>query len=206
VSQRLRLVMLVFTLLWMVALTPASVLAARAKAHRAQRLSKPERSGKAHRHVTAHHAARSTVFGERVVSYARRLLGVPYVYGGSTPSSGFDCSGFVRFVYQRFGVSLPHSSYADFNLGRAVSRKALKPGDLVFFNGLGHVGLYIGGGRFIHAPHTGTTVEVDSMNGWYANDYDGARRPATPLVYTRRKAAKPRNLAPLARWLLVRPS
>ena len=207
-SRRLRLAMLVLALalLWMVALTPASVLAARAKAHRAHRLSKPERSGKAHRHVVAHHVAHSSVFGERVVRYARRLLGVPYVYGGSSPSSGFDCSGFVRFVYQRFGVALPHSSYADFTLGHGVSRGALKPGDLVFFHGLGHVGLYIGGGRFIHAPHTGTRVEVDSMNGWYAGFYDGARRLASPVVHRRRKPLRPRNLAPLARWLLVRPS
>jgi cell wall-associated NlpC family hydrolase len=198
--------MLALTLLWLVALTPASVLAARAKAHRATRLARPERSGKAHRHVIAHKLEPSTAFGERVVRYARRLLGVPYVYGGSTPSSGFDCSGFVRFVYQRFGVALPHSSYADFDLGRGVSRGALKPGDLVFFHGLGHVGLYIGGGRFIHAPHSGTSVEVDSLNGWYSGVYDGARRLAAPIVHRRVKPMKPRSLTPLARWLLARPS
>jgi cell wall-associated NlpC family hydrolase len=207
VSRRIRLPLLVLTLLWLVALTPASVFAARAKAHRAHRDSKALRARKA---IAARQLTRSNVFGERVVRYARRLLGVPYVYGGSSPSSGFDCSGFVRFVYQRFGVSLPHSSYADFDLGRSVSRSALQPGDLVFFHGLGHVGLYIGGGRFIHAPHTGTSVEVDSLNGWYAGVYDGARRLVAPLVAHRRlrpaRPARPRNLAPLARWLLVRPS
>jgi cell wall-associated NlpC family hydrolase len=198
VTQQLRLITLVLTLLWLVALTPASALAARSKAYRAHRLVKPDRSGRAHRLVRTHHAARSTVFGDRVVRYARRLLGVPYSYGGSSPLTGFDCSGFVRFVYQRFGVALPHSSYADFNLGRGVSRASLRPGDLVFFNGLGHVGLYIGAGRFIHAPHTGTRVKVDSIEGWYAGDYAGARRLAAPFV---RRAPKPWNLAPLARWL-----
>jgi cell wall-associated NlpC family hydrolase len=206
VTRRFRLAMLVLTLIWTVALTPASVLAARAKAHRADRLAKPQRSGRVHRHLRTHQATRSTVFGVRVAKYARKLLGVPYVYGGSSPSSGFDCSGFVRYVYERFGVDLPHSSYADFNIGRSISRGALKPGDLVFFHGLGHVGLYIGSGRFIHAPHSGTSVQVDSMSGWYAGRYDGARRLAAPVVRRAAKPAKPRNLAPLARWLLARPA
>ena len=112
----------------------------------------------------------------RVVRFARHLLGVPYVYGGSSPRIGFDCSGFTRFVYSHFGIALPHYSGAQFSLGRRVSRVGLRPGDLVFFDGLGHVGLYIGGGRFIHAPHSGTRVSVDSLNGWYASQYDGARR------------------------------
>jgi cell wall-associated NlpC family hydrolase len=198
VTRHLRLFMLVITLVWLVALTPASVLAARAKANRIHRLARPQRSGTARHAAKAHQAAKSTAFGERVVQFARKLVGVPYVYGGSSPSSGFDCSGFVRFVYERFGVDLPHSSYADFDLGRSVSRGALRPGDLVFFHGLGHVGLYIGGGRFIHAPHTGTRVEVDSLNGWYAGSYDGARRLAAPVV---RRIPKPRSVAPLARWL-----
>jgi peptidoglycan DL-endopeptidase CwlO len=112
----------------------------------------------------------------RVVRYARHLLGIRYSYGGTSPTSGFDCSGFTRFVYSHFGVALPHYSVAQFGLGRRVSRGGLEPGDLVFFDGLGHVGLYIGRGEFIHAPHTGTTVSVDSLNGWYASRYDGARR------------------------------
>jgi cell wall-associated NlpC family hydrolase len=203
VTRQLRLITLVLMLFWTVVLTPAGALAARAKEHRAHRLAKSHRPGRAHRPVRTHHAAVSTVFGERVVRYARGLLGVRYRYGGSSPSSGFDCSGFVRFVYQRFGVALPHSSYADFGVGRGVVRGSLKPGDLVFFHGLGHVGLYIGAGRFIHAPHAGTRVQVDSMNGWYAGRYDGARRLAAPIVH---RKAKPRNLAPLARWLLLRTS
>jgi cell wall-associated NlpC family hydrolase len=112
----------------------------------------------------------------KVVRYARRLVGVPYSFGGSSPSSGFDCSGFTSFVYAHFGIVLPHYSVAQFSLGRRVSRERLQPGDLVFFDGLGHVGLYIGHEQFIHAPHSGTSVTVESMDGWYASRYDGARR------------------------------
>ena len=90
--------------------------------------------------------------------------------------SGFDCSGFTRFVYAHFGIALPHYSVAQFDLGRRVSRWHLRPGDLVFFDGLGHVGLYIGRGRFIHAPHTGTRVSIASLSGSYAAVYDGAVR------------------------------
>jgi cell wall-associated NlpC family hydrolase len=118
-------------------------------------------------------------FGVRVVGYARRFLGVRYVYGGSTPRSGFDCSGFVRYVYAHFGVTLPHSSYAQFGDGRRVSRHSLRPGDLLFFDGLGHVGMYIGNGRFIHAPHTGTRVRVETLAGWYSSRFAGARRLRT---------------------------
>jgi cell wall-associated NlpC family hydrolase len=111
----------------------------------------------------------------RVVRYARRLLGAPYVYGGESPS-GFDCSGFTRYVFAHFGITLPHYTFGQYDLGRSVSRWSLEPGDLVFFDGVGHVGLYIGDGRFIHAPHTGTRVSVDSLTGWYGGRYDGARR------------------------------
>src|SRR5712671_4020945 len=76
----------------------------------------------------------------RADDYAKRFTGIRYEYGGSSPRSGFDCSGFVRFVYSHFGLSLAHSSYAQFDRGRRVSRSALRPGDLVFFDGLGHVG------------------------------------------------------------------
>ena len=112
----------------------------------------------------------------RIVGFARKLVGVRYSYGGSSPASGFDCSGFTRFVYAHFGIDLPHYSGAQFDLGHRVSRGTLKPGDLVFFDGLGHVGIYVGGGRFIHAPHTGTRVSIDPLDGWYGARYDGARR------------------------------
>jgi cell wall-associated NlpC family hydrolase len=112
----------------------------------------------------------------KVVRYARRYLGVRYRYGGASPRTGFDCSGFVAFVYGHFGVALPHYSVAQFGLGRRVPRGSLRPGDLVFFDGLGHVGIYVGKGRFIHAPHSGTRVSIDPIAGWYGARYDGARR------------------------------
>jgi peptidoglycan DL-endopeptidase CwlO len=109
-------------------------------------------------------------FGHRIVAYARRFLGIRYSYGGMSPSTGFDCSGLVRFVYGHFGVVLPHSSFADLTLGRRVSRRWLKPGDLVFFAGASHVGIYVGSGRFIDAPHTGSVVRISTMGdyGYYA--------------------------------------
>src|SRR3979490_3043049 len=112
----------------------------------------------------------------KIVGYARRLLGVRYSYGGSSPGSGFDCSGFTRFVYAHFGVSLPHYSGAQFGMGRRVSRWGLRPGDLLFFAALGHVGIYIRSGRFTHPPHSGTRVSIASIGGWYAGRFDGARR------------------------------
>jgi cell wall-associated NlpC family hydrolase len=111
-----------------------------------------------------------------VVGIAMQYLGVPYVWGGSTPA-GFDCSGFVMFVYAQMGVSLPHLAAAQFNYGTPVSSDQLEPGDLVFFDGLGHVGIYIGGGEFIHAPHTGDVVKISSLgDSWYSGTYVGARR------------------------------
>jgi len=109
------------------------------------------------------------------VGIAMRYLGVPYVWGGASPS-GFDCSGFVMYVYSQLGVSLPHNAAAQYSMGTAVPRDALEPGDLVFFDGLGHVGIYVGGGSFIHAPHTGDVVRISSLSGWYSTYYVGARR------------------------------
>jgi len=107
---------------------------------------------------------------------AARYLGVPYRWGGDSPA-GFDCSGFVMYVYAQLGISLPHYTVAQYSLGTPVSRDELQPGDLVFFDGLGHVGIYIGGGQFIHSPHTGDVVKVSSLSeSWYASTYVGARR------------------------------
>ena len=110
-----------------------------------------------------------------VVGIAMQYLGIPYVYGGSTPS-GFDCSGFVMYVFNQIGVSLPHNAAAQYGYGMPVSRDQLQAGDLVFFNGLGHDGIYIGGGQFIHSPHTGDVVKISSLSGWYSSTWVGARR------------------------------
>ena len=120
---------------------------------------------------TARHARTShaTTVGVRAVGFARSLLGVRYVWGGASPRSGFDCSGFVRYVYGHFGVRLAHSSFAQFTSGFRVNRGALKPGDLVFFHGLGHVGIYIGNDEFVHASSRKRGVRVDSLNTPYYN-------------------------------------
>ncbi len=110
-----------------------------------------------------------------VVGIAMQYLGVPYVYGGSTPA-GFDCSGFIMYVFAQVGVSLPHNAAAQYGYGTPVDRSQLQPGDLVFFNGLGHAGIYIGGGSFIHAPHTGDVVKISSLSGWYSSTWVGAKR------------------------------
>ncbi len=116
--------------------------------------------------------------GVRVAKYARKFVGVPYRYGGMSPRSGFDCSGLVAFEYRHFGIALPHYPGGQITAGRRVRRPSLRAGDLVFF-GLGHVGLYVGRGRFVHAPHTGTRVRVESLrHGWYGGRLTAARRVA----------------------------
>jgi cell wall-associated NlpC family hydrolase len=111
-----------------------------------------------------------------VVGVALSQLNTPYVWGAAAPG-GFDCSGLVMWAYAQVGVSLPHSTYAQYGYGVPVSRDQLQPGDLVFFDGLGHVGIYIGGGQFVHAPHTGDVVKISSLDeSWYAATYVGARR------------------------------
>ena len=109
----------------------------------------------------------------QAASIALGYLGVPYVYGGASPS-GFDCSGLVMYVYAQLGISLPHYTVAQWNATVPISSSQMQPGDLVFFDGLGHVGIYIGNGQFVDAPHTGSVVRIDSISGF--GSFDGARR------------------------------
>ena len=117
-----------------------------------------------------------------VLMNAMGLLGVPYVFGGNSPSSGLDCSGFIKYVFQKsMNVNLPRTAAAMAKTGQSIDKDNLKPGDLVFFNTRGfansHVGLYIGNNKFMHAPRTGKTVEVANMSTKYwTSKYNGARR------------------------------
>jgi cell wall-associated NlpC family hydrolase len=121
-------------------------------------------------------ATSQVTVGSLAVADAMRLRGTPYIWGGSTPA-GFDCSGFTAYVYAKLGITLAHSTYAQWDAGTHIPKRDLEPGDLVFFDGIGHVGIYIGGGLFVHAPHTGTVVSVDRLSGsWYGAEYDGAVR------------------------------
>ncbi len=111
--------------------------------------------------------------GGRVVEIAKTLLGIPYVWAGESPS-GFDCSGLTKYVYAKVGISLPHSSRMQFGMGTSISYGDLAPGDLVFFgNPVHHVGIYVGGGNYLHAPYTGSVVKISSLG---RSDYAGARR------------------------------
>lgn len=125
----------------------------------------------------------SSNLGEEIVAYAKQYLGCPYVYGGSG-SSSFDCSGFTMYVYKHFGYSLSHSASAQANRGEYVAKEDLQPGDLVFFleyptmDGIGHCGIYIGDGEFIHASSgSGYCVKISTLlSGGYYNRYATARR------------------------------
>ena len=119
--------------------------------------------------------------GERAVRIAVEAVGIPYRWGGESPSSGFDCSGLVRWAYGRVGIDLPHSSYALYSEGWRVPETRMEPGDLLFFEGLGHVGLYLGHGRMVHAPQSGRNVEVVRLGDLgYGGRLIGARRVAQP--------------------------
>lgn len=119
--------------------------------------------------------------GYSIVEFAKKYLGYSYVYGGTTPS-GFDCSGFVYYVFNSCGYKLSRSCYAQSTSGIAVSKGDLQLGDLIFFNNgsngsIGHVGIYIGSGQFIHAANPSRGVVTDTINsGYYNTYYYSARR------------------------------
>ncbi len=117
-----------------------------------------------------------------LLGQAMGLLGVPYRRGGTSENSGFDCSGFVRHVYeQSFGKLLPHRAAEQAKVTETIEPTELKPGDLVFFNTMkrafSHVGIYVGDGKFIHSPRSGKSVQVDDMrSAYWKNRFNGARR------------------------------
>ena len=173
-STRLRLILpalalaAVFTVVAMVALAAGGPEAAAATAEERRY---PDREGRM--------VAPAASVGARAVRIALKAVGIPYHWGGESPASGFDCSGLVRWAYGRLGVALPHNSYALYGEGRRVSRARMKSGDVLFFEGLGHVGLYLGRGRMVHAPQSGRLVEVVRLAGSsYGARLIGARRVA----------------------------
>lgn len=116
-----------------------------------------------------------------IVDFAKRFLGTPYKWSGTSPS-GFDCSGFTQYVMKQFGINIPRISYQQGNGGVAVGRNDLQPGDLVFWDnssrnrGADHVGIYIGGGKYIHAPQPGERVKISRLGGGYwARRYTSGR-------------------------------
>lgn len=124
----------------------------------------------------------SSAASSYVTTYARSLLGTRYKYGGNSPDTGFDCSGFVGHVFRHtLGIKLPRSSYAMSHSGQTISTGDLRTGDLVFFDTqhrkFSHVGIYMGSDRFIHAPSSGGSVRTENMrDAYWKKHYDGARR------------------------------
>lgn len=126
--------------------------------------------------------AASSQKGKQIVEIAKKYIGTPYVYGGMSPS-GFDCSGFVKYVYSQYGVNLNRVAEDQAKNGYWVSRDNLQPGDIICFSSrpggsyIGHVGIYVGNGQFIHSPQTGYTVTIQSLDGsYYGARYNCARR------------------------------
>lgn len=128
------------------------------------------------------HDSGSAISPKKVTSYARNLIGTPYKYGGNSPESGFDCSGFVGHVFRHTAkISLPRNARQISRHGRPVKSSQLRPGDLVFYDtnrqSYSHVGIYLGEDRFIHAPSSGGKVRVEDMNlSYWKKHYNGARR------------------------------
>ena len=150
----------------------AAARAARVAAQTAGREPEGQLRGRSREHGSVAGARYSGVVGHRDAVPRR-----PVRLGRREPER-LRLLGSRVYVYAQVGVSLPHYTVAQYNYADSVSvsRSQLQPGDLVFFDGLGHVGIYVGNGQFIHAPHTGSVVRIDSLSGWYASEYDGAKR------------------------------
>ncbi|MGW4423021.1 C40 family peptidase [Streptosporangium sp. NPDC004631] len=122
-------------------------------------------------------AARQRTKARKAVSVAKRQIGDPYRWGATGPGA-FDCSGLVQYAWRKAGVSLPRVTYSQYRVVRKkVSWSRLHPGDLLFFYGKGHVGMYVGHGRMVHSPSSGKTVRIVRLRGYYRSSFAGAVRP-----------------------------
>jgi len=135
----------------------------------------------AHAASLAKEAPSKNALRNEIVETARSFIGLPYQWGGASPDKGFDCSGLVMAVYYLNGINLPRTSREQYGVGKPLPKNDLSEGDLVFFdisgkNRVSHVGIYVGGGKFIHAPGRGKTIRTDSLsNTYYAPRYKGGR-------------------------------
>lgn len=144
-----------------------------------KKAGKTRKARKAARKVKARHsrAARQRIRAQRAVRIALGKVGAPYRYGAAGPYA-FDCSGLTWYAWRKAGVSIPRVAAAQYlRIPVKVSWNRLRPGDLLFFRGLGHVGMYVGGGRWVHAPRTGTRVRVERLNRYRRATFAGAVRP-----------------------------
>jgi murein DD-endopeptidase len=133
--------------------------------------SQPRSSAAPHASAARSSSTVSEAAGDRAAGHALKMLGRPYRFGGATPSAGFDCSGLVQFSFRQAGVAVPHNTERQRQASRPVRRAELRRGDLVFFDQEGkknsHVGIYLGGGRFVHAPSSGKEVRSDRLDAPY---------------------------------------
>ncbi|HEY9523131.1 MAG TPA: C40 family peptidase [Thermopolyspora sp.] len=121
--------------------------------------------------------AKQRVMARKAVKVAKRQLGDPYRYGATGPGA-FDCSGLVQFAWRKAGVRIPRVTTSQYQgIKKKVSWSDLRLGDLLFFHGKGHVGMYVGHGKMIHSPHTGAVVRIDKLSDWRKATFDGAVRP-----------------------------
>ncbi|MDU0809869.1 MAG: C40 family peptidase [Burkholderia sp.] len=143
-----------------------------------------------------------------IVSSALNMIGVPYRWGGNSPYSGLDCSGFVRYVFKdTFGILLPRRVQEMSRIGEKIHVNDMKPGDLVFFNTMNrkfsHVGIYIGSEKFVHSPSTGNTIRVDYLNGnYWKKRFSGVRRIETHFPYKCKKIMLNRINTPIGKAFL----